>query len=106
MRLLSLLLVELKKLVLEKGFPDHLPDTGQVDYGLFSNFQVGVLSQGFKLQPDELFTQVLTEERSHLAEQLNGDDSIVLIGIVMGHFQYILKHALTSTATLDQVCHI
>lgn len=56
-----------------------------MDDGLFSNFKAGVLPKRQELQPDELLAEWLPEYFTHAREQLDSDDSVLLVWVVMGH---------------------
>ena len=74
--------------------------------GLLPHFEVGVFSEGFKLKPYKLFAEVFAEESSHFTEQLDCNHSVLLIRIIMGHLQDVLKHTFASTIDLYQICNI
>lgn len=64
--------------------------------GLFPDFERSVFPQREDLESDELFAELLSEKLAHVAEELDCYDSVLLICIVVGHFDYVLEHIVSS----------
>ena len=72
-----------------------------MDDGLFSDFEAGVLSKREKLQPNELFAKGLAKDFAHVGEELYSDNSVFLVGVVVGHFYNMPEDEVTSFVVID-----
>ena len=58
---------------------------------LLPHLDARVIPEGEHLQADELFAKLFAETLAHAAEQLHRHYPIILVGIVMGHFDDMLE---------------
>jgi len=81
---------------LEKLLVDESGDYGQVLNCLLFDFEADIVSQGQNLQADELLAQVFTEAFAHIAKELDCYDAVILVVIVVSHFDHMLKNKVPS----------
>jgi hypothetical protein len=82
-------------------FGDDFGDDGEVDDGLFSDFEAGVFSKREKLQPNELFAKGLSKDFAHVGEKLYSDDSVFLVGVIVGHFDNMPEDEIASFVVVN-----
>jgi hypothetical protein len=82
-------------------FGDDFGDDGKVNDGLFSDFEAGVFSKREKLESNELFAKGLSKDFAHVGEELYSDNSVFLVGVIVGHFDNMSEDEITSFVIVD-----
>lgn len=61
-------------------------------YGFLSNFDTRIVAQRKDLQADELFAELFTKTITHITKELDSNNTVVFIGIIMGHLNNVLEY--------------
>ena len=79
-------------------------DDGQMNDSLLSNLEAGILSKRQKLKSDKLLTKRFAKDFAHIGEQLNSYNSILLVRVIMGHFDNMSQNKISSFMIINLLC--
>ena len=72
-----------------------------MDDSLLSNLEAGILSERQKLKSDKLLTKRLAKHFAHIGEQLNSYNSILLVRVIMSHFDDMPQYEISPFMIVD-----
>jgi hypothetical protein len=84
---------------------DEFGDDWQLQNGLLPHLIADVFSQREQLQSNELLAQALPETFAHTAEQLHCHYPVILVVIVVGHFDHMLQHKIPTVLVVQIVSY-
>lgn len=85
-----------RKSIREKLFRNHLRNDWKMFNSLFSNFNTRIITKWQNLQPNKLFTKLLAEAVTHVTKELDSNNTIILIGVIMCHFDNMFENIVSS----------
>lgn len=80
----------------EELLGDKFGDDWKVLDSFLSHFHTRIISQGQNLQSNELLAELLAKAFTHATEELDSNNSIILITIIMSHLDHVLQHEVPS----------